>query len=140
MKKFNLKKYYERFKEAGSQASMPAFFKQEYFKSHIIVWLLILGFLTNLIDWVILRIWIKPVDFSIILHYNVYFGVDLIGSYKQTYVLPMIGLILFMVNFLLSVFFYEKKERIASYILLIATLMIQLSLIVASVGIILINY
>jgi hypothetical protein len=140
VKKFNLKKYYEPLKEISLQTKVLAFFKQDYFKSHIIVWLLILGFLTNLIDWVILKIWIKSVDFSIILHYNVYFGVDLMSDYSQVYVLPIIGLVLFIINFLLSVFFYEKKERIASYILLMATLMIQLSLIVASVSIILINY
>jgi hypothetical protein len=139
VKKNNLK-YYGNFTDLNLQAKIAAFFQQEYFKSHIVVWLLILSFLTNLIDWTILKIWIKPVDFSIILHYNVYFGVDLIGNYRQVYVLPTIGLILFMINLLLSMFFYEKKERIASYILLIATLMIQLSLIVVSASIILINY
>lgn len=122
------------------QSKVADFFAQEYFKSHIVVWLLLLGFLTNLINWIILKIWIKPVDFSVILHYNVYFGVDLIGNYAQVYMLPMIGLMLFLINFLLAMFFYEKKERIASYVLLMAAVMIQLSLIVASVSVILINY
>lgn len=116
------------------------FFGQEYFQSHIILWLLILSFTVNLIDWLILRIWVKPVEFSIILHYNVYFGVDSIGNYHQAYVLPAIGLILFLINFFLSLYFYRQKERIASYILLMAMLMIQLSLIVASTSVILINY
>ena len=122
------------------QSGFKSFFAQEYFQSHIVVWLLILSLVANVINWLSLRIWIKPVDFPIILHYNVYFGVDLIGNYGQVFVLPLIGLILFVVNVALSMYFYEQKERIASYILLIATLMIQLSLIVASVSIILINY
>lgn len=138
-KKINLK-HVGHLIEISPQSKVMEFITHEYFKSHIVIWLLILSLTSNLIDWLILKIWVKPVDFSIILHYNVYFGVDSIGDYKQVYLLPIIGLILFLVNLILSVFFYERKERIASYVLLMATLMIQLSLIVASVSVILINY
>ncbi|PIP27362.1 MAG: hypothetical protein COX30_02270 [Candidatus Moranbacteria bacterium CG23_combo_of_CG06-09_8_20_14_all_39_10] len=127
-------------KLTGLNQKIRSFFQQEYFQSHIVFWLLILSLVANIIDWLILKIWIKPVDFSIILHYNVYFGVDQIGSYRQVYLLPMIGLILFIINLVLSMFFYGQKKRIASYILLMATLMIQFSLIVASMSQILINY
>ena len=113
---------------------------RDFFKSHIAIWLLILSFLANAINWIILKIWIKPVEFPIILHYNVYFGVDLLGNYRQTYILPLIGLSLLVINLLLAMYFYAQKERIASYVLLMATLMIQLSLIVASASVILINY
>ena len=127
-------------KLTGLNQKIRSFFQQEYFQSHIVFWLLILSLVANIIDWLILKIWIKPVDFSIILHYNVYFGVDQIGSYRQVYLLPMIGLILFIINLVLSMFFYGQKKHIASYILLMATLMIQFSLIVASMSQILINY
>jgi len=127
-------------KLTGLNQKIRSFFQQEYFQSHIVFWLLILSLVANIIDWLILKIWIKPVDFSIILHYYVYFGVDHIGSYRQFYLLPMIGLILFIINLVLSMFFYGQKKRIASYILLMATLMIQFSLIVASMSQILINY
>ena len=124
----------------GLRNRIGSFFAQEYFKSHIVIWLLILSLAANLADWAILKIWVKPVDFPIILHYNVYFGVDLVGGYRQVYVLPLIGFVLFLINSTLSLYFYGQKERIASYILLMAVLMIQLSLIVASVSVILINY
>lgn len=140
MKKIKSGSFCKYLAEISPQAKIRTFFEHDYFKSHIIIWLLILGLIANLINWIILKIWIKPVDFSVILHYNVYFGVDSFGDYKQIYILPLIGIVLFIINFLLSLFFYEKKERIASYALLIATLMIQLSLIVASVSVILINY
>ena len=120
--------------------AIRSFFTQAYFKSHIVVWLLILSSVANLANWTILKVWVKPVDFPIILHYNVYFGVDSIGSSGQVYLLPLIGLILFTINLILSIYFYKQKERIASYILLMAMLMIQLSLIVASTSLILINY
>jgi hypothetical protein len=117
-----------------------SFFAQEFFKNNIIRWLLIGTVLLNLINWTLLAIFIHPVDFSIILHYNVYFGVDLIGDWWQTYVLPFMGVIFLVVNLILAYKFYKQKERIASYILLLASLMIQLGLIIASVGIVMINY
>lgn len=117
-----------------------SFFAQEYFKSHIVRWLLLLIGVANLANWAALNIFIQPVDLPIILHYNVYFGVDMLGDWKNLFLLPAVGLILFFINFFLSLYFYRRKERIASYLLLIATLMIQLSLIVASASAIIINY
>jgi len=119
---------------------IKAFFADEYFRSHIILWLLVFIFLVNLTNWILLKIFIKPIDFPIILHYNVYFGVDMLGSWKQVYFLPALGLLLLIINLFLSFYFYKKKDRIASYILMIAALMIQLSLLVASASVIIINY
>lgn len=115
-------------------------FAEGYFQSYVVIWLLALSVIANISNWVVLKLFIKPVDFPIILHYNVYFGVDMVGSWKQVYFLPALGIGLFLVNAALSVYFYRQKERIASYLLLLATLMIQLSLIVASVSVIIINY
>ena len=117
-----------------------SFFMQEYFRNAIILWLLALSFLINLANVISLAVLVKPVDFPIILHYNVYFGVDVLDSWEKVYIVPLIGFFLFIVNTLLGLYFYNKKERIASHVLAIANLMIQLSLLVASVGIILINY
>lgn len=117
-----------------------SFFAQEYFRNPLVLWILILSLMANLADWLILKIWIRPIDAAIILHYNVYFGVDVTGEWRQVFWAPAIGLILFGINLLLSIYFYNRKERIASYLLLLAILMIQLSLIVASASVILINY
>ena len=117
-----------------------SFFVQEYFRNVIVVWLLALSFLANLANWIILKIFIQPVDFPIILHYNVYFGVDVLDDWKKAFLMPLIGIFLFVINTFLGLYFYNNKERIASYILSIANLMIQLCLIVASVSVILINY
>lgn len=117
-----------------------SFFAEEYFRSHIVRWLLLFIGVANLANWAALKIFVQPVDLPIILHYNVYFGVDMLGGWKNLFLLPAVGLILFLVNFFLSLYFYRRKERIASYLLLIATLIIQLSLIVASVSVIIINY
>jgi len=117
-----------------------SFFMQEYFRSSIVLWLLALSFVVNIANWISLKIFIQPVDFPIILHYNVYFGVDVLDSWQKVYLVPIIGFFLFLINTFLGLYFYQQKERIASYILAIANLMIQLSLLVASISIILINY
>lgn len=132
----------EKIKNASKDLilDLKSFFIQEYFKNVIVVWLLILSFTANLTDWIILKLLIQPVDFPIILHYNVYFGVDLRENYQQVFGIPLIGLFLFLTNVILSLYVYKKGERIASYLLLMATLMMQINLIVYSLSIILINY
>lgn len=124
----------------GLGVGIRSFFTQEYFRNHIIDWLLILSFVSNLANWILLKIFVKPVDHSIILHYNVYFGVDETGNWKNVWILPSIGLFLLIINLSLSLYFYRNEERIAGYLLLMATLMVQLSLVVAAVSVILINY
>ncbi len=127
-------------KEMSLKVKIRSFFAADYFQSHIVRWLLVFIGVANLANWAALKIFIQPVDLPIILHYNVYFGVDMLGGWKNLFLLPATGLILFLINFFLSLYFYKRKERIAGYLLLIATLMIQLSLIVASVSAIIINY
>jgi len=116
------------------------FAEKDYFQNQILVWLLILSLAGNLANWIILLIFIRPVDFPIILHYNVYFGVDSTGDWKQVYFLPAIGFLLLIINWIFAVYFYKSKERIASYILLIALLMAIFSLLIASISVIIINY
>ena len=124
----------------GLGSRIRSFFAEGFFQNRIVFWLSILSLAANLVDWVILKIFIKPVDFPIILHYNVYFGVDKLGDWNKVFLLPSLGLVLLLTNLFLSRHFYRQKERIASHLLLMATLMLQLSLIVASVSIIIINY
>jgi hypothetical protein len=116
------------------------FFKHEFFKNKVVLWMAISNIILNLVNWLLLWRFIKPIDSSIILHYNVYFGVDMIGNWKAAFILPGIGLMLFFINYLLAFYFYMKLERIACHILLMASLMVQMSLLIASLSVILINY
>jgi hypothetical protein len=116
------------------------FFGQEYFKSRIVIWLLFLGGFLNVINWLILKFFLSSYEKDIILHYNVYFGVDSIGFSRGAYLLPFIGVIILLVNVAFSFYFYIKKERVASYILLITSLMVQISLLISVISVIIINY
>lgn len=115
-------------------------FKREFFKNRIILWIISLSLFLNSANWLAIWYFVEPVDFPIILHYNVYFGVDMTGDWKKIFFLPGMGLLMFFINFFLAFYFFEKSEKIASYILLMAGLMIQTSLIIASFSVILINY
>ncbi len=83
---------------------------------------------------------IKPINFPIILHYNVYFGVDIIGNWWQVYFLPAMGAAFFAINMILAYVFFQSRERIASYLLLLTSFILQVGNIIASSGVIFINY
>jgi hypothetical protein len=135
LKQFELKK---------GKISLPGrvrdFFVADFFGNSIVHWILIGSFFLNIANWVALSIFIRPVDFPIILHYNVYFGVDIIGDWWQAYFLPATGVIMLLINAILAHFFYKRKERIASYLLLLAGFVIQVGIAISSASIILINY
>lgn len=116
------------------------FFTKKYWQSRIVLWLLFSALVGNLADWAIILIFIRPTVPTIILHYNVYFGVDMMGDWRWVFILPGIGLLLLIINNSLAMYFYSNKERIASYILLMAALMVQLSLLIATLSVIIINY
>jgi len=112
----------------------------EFLRNPLAQWLLIMSLFVSVANWVTLAFFIRPVDFPIVLHYNVYFGVDIIGSWWQVYFLPLTGAVIFLTNAVLAHFFYRNKERIVSYVLLFAALAVQVGITIAEVGIILINY
>lgn len=124
----------------GLKKKIRRFFANEFLRNPIAQWLLIASLFINVADWATLAFFIRPVDFPIILHYNVYFGVDIIGGWWQAYFLPFTGTVIFLVNAVLAHFFYGCKERIASYVLLLAALAIQTGIAIAEAGVILINY
>lgn len=116
------------------------FFLQEFFRSSLVHWVLIASLIINIANWGAIAYFIRPVDFPIILHYNVYFGVDIIGDWWQIYYLPLIGLIILLANAILGYVFYQKKERLAAHLLMLATFIVQISIAVAVISLLIINY
>lgn len=88
----------------------------------------------------LLAYFIRPSETPMILHYNVYFGVDLLGIWWQVYMLPFLGTLFFLGHFLLARRFYARSERIACYLMLLSAGMLAFGLLVASVSIAFINY
>ena len=126
--------------ELESKSILKNFFSQEFFRSALVHWILIGSIVLNFANWCLIAFFIRPVDFPIVLHYNVYFGVDVIGAWWQVYFLPLIGLVILLVNSVLGYLFYGQKERIVGHLLLLAAFIVQISLTIAVASVLLINY
>jgi len=72
------------------------------------------------------------------LHYNIYFGIDLIGSWYRIFYIPVAGLLFLTINLVL-IFFLYKKERFLSYLIAACSTLISLGLAVALLLITLLN-
>lgn len=91
--------------------------------------------------WVLTAVKIVPLSAQneyLPLHYNIYFGVDLIGAWYKIFAIPGAGTVFFIVNCALAVVFY-KKEKILSYFVAAANFILSIGLAVALVLIILLN-
>jgi len=123
-----------------TQLKLKTFFSQEFFQSGMIQWSLIGSIIVSLANLGVIIYFMRPVDFPVVLHYNVYFGVDMVGKWWQAYFLPCIGFGVLAVNTTLGYVFYKQKERIVAHLLLLAALVVQCAVSVAVASIIMINY
>ncbi len=92
----------------------------------------------NFIIWIYLIDNYINIDTPIILHYNLFFGVDLLGAYIKVFLLPVSGLVILLINAILGQAFY-KSERLASYLLTFNALMVQILLLISSYLIVRVN-
>lgn len=74
----------------------------------------------------------------IALHYNAVFGVDLLGSWYQVFLLPLIGLGIFIANTLFARQLWEK-EYLLSCLFAVTTIIAEVLLCIAVVFITLLN-
>jgi len=97
-----------------------------------------LSALINALNWIFLLKNQKNSDYPIILHYNLFFGVDYLGDYNKIYTIPFVGVIIITINTILGHLLY-RKEKLASYFLSFNTFIIQTFLLFASYLVIKIN-
>lgn len=83
---------------------------------------------------------IRPNEMPVVLHYNVYFGVDLLGVWWQVYALPALAIFFLALHTFLAWRFYERTERIACYLMLLSAGLLAVGILVASVSVVFINY
>lgn len=111
-----------------------------FFRNEIVQFLLSIASFLVLVNFLLISYFIHPSRSLLVLHYNVYFGVDLQGMWWQFYLLPVMGLFFFLIHSSFAYFFYKNRERIATYILLFFSVLLSFGLIIAVASIILINY
>jgi hypothetical protein len=75
---------------------------------------------------------------SVPLHYNIYFGIDLVGAPRRLFFLPAFGSLVWLLNSCLAYWLYTK-EKVLSHFLVFGALAVQLILILADIFITIIN-
>ena len=110
-----------------------------YVKNKVIGLSFLIGFLLNILLCGYLYFQIKPQEEPFLLHYNIFLGIDLIGSWWQIYYIPILGLIILLINFIIGWLIFIKA-KILCYFLVITALISQIFLIISTIFIILINY
>jgi len=83
--------------------------------------------LINILSWVGVYFLVKAIGTNLaVLHYNVVFGVDLVGDANQFYNLPLFGLIIIILNLLLAALLNKINERLVSFIFLTLAMIINI--------------
>jgi hypothetical protein len=115
------------------------FFWHGFWTDPVIFFSIILAILVNIGLWIALFRTVVPTEAPIILHFNIRFGVDIIGNWRNLFFMPALAAGMLFLNLLLSRFFYYK-ERLVSYLFACTALALQLLMAVGVISLILINF
>lgn len=111
-----------------------------FFKNDIVRILLVLGLFPLLSSFVVLGATIFPINIPLILRYNVYFGVSLLGDWWQVYIFPIAGIFLYLVHLLLARHYYNLRERIPSYLVLLASFFMGSGIMLIAIALGIVNF
>jgi hypothetical protein len=113
----------------------------EFLQNHTVQWILSGTFFVHAASWVLLVLYIRPSELPILLRYNVYLGPDLnyVVPWYEAYGIALVAGIFFLINTVLSSFFFRKHDRFACFIFLFGGLSIQAALLVAVCSLIIVN-
>jgi len=104
--------------------------------------LLIIALVANILDWVATTFLYRALgDNLVVLHYNINFGIDLIGSRNQIFINPLLGLVFLLLDFGLVLFLAKDKHfKFVAHILLNAAVVVNVLLLLAIFSVYLINF
>ena len=88
---------------------------------------LLSALLLNLFMWAYLGWQIQPTEELLILHYTIHFGVDFLGRWLSVFVVPLVGLLFWLVNGA-RVWWFWNRMRILSQCVLAVTVVVQAAL------------
>jgi len=111
---------------------------KEFFKDTTIKTLVISTILLNIGLFLFFYFFIKRSDIPIVLHYNVDWGVDYFGEVKNIFVLPLVGLVIFLLNGVLALRLWFKIKGLA-YFLVATSLISEVFLWLAGIALYIIN-
>ncbi|OIP59825.1 MAG: hypothetical protein COZ29_02150 [Candidatus Moranbacteria bacterium CG_4_10_14_3_um_filter_45_9] len=111
-----------------------------FFDNMIVRTLLGVNVFFCLVSFGLLGYFIRPTENIIVLHYNVYFGVDIQGIWWQVFILPIAGLFFLGGHTFFARRFYDRSLRIASYLMLFSSGLLSIGIVLASASVAYINY
>jgi hypothetical protein len=96
----------------------------------------------NLLNWLLTFLLYRSLGNDLtVLHYNIDFGIDLVGHRGQLFVNPVLGLVLIILNLALLLFFARHKHfKFMSYILWNTAALANIFLLMAGLSVYLINF
>lgn len=95
------------------------------YKDKLAFWLINVSFLFILGNWSLFFIKRIKLDPLAVLHYNIYAGIDTLGSWYWLYAIPLIVLVVSIIDFLLATLLWTKV-RVMSYFLLTTIMIINI--------------
>ena len=110
----------------------------EFLKDTMVKLLMISAILLNIGLFLFFYFFIKRSDIPIVLHYNIDWGVDYFGEVKNIFILPLIGLIIFLLNGVLALRLWFRMKSLAYFIAAI-TLISEIFLWLAGIALYIIN-
>lgn len=111
-----------------------------FFENMIVRTLLGVNVFFCLVSFGLLGYFIRPTENIIVLHYNVYFGVDIQGVWWQVFILPIAGMLFLGGHTFFARRFYNQSERIAAYLMLFSSGLLSIGIVLASASVVFINY
>jgi hypothetical protein len=105
--------------------------KEKFVRNQRVQLPMVIGFVFNLVVWAFLWWKIRPQADPVYLHYNIYFGVDLIGQWYRIFLLPALGFVFYVIDIAIAAFLY-KKSVLLGYVVLWLAVSLQAVLFFAS--------
>jgi hypothetical protein len=112
--------------------------KNKFWKDKFSMFILLTNIFFNISIWLFLIFKLKPSEYPVPLHFNIYFGIDVIDKWTQAFMVPSIGLVVILINLVLSYLVFSKEKFIAQF-LLASSLFVQVLLFLAGISIVVIR-
>ncbi|EKD46168.1 MAG: hypothetical protein ACD_68C00123G0003 [uncultured bacterium] len=90
------------------------------------------GIVVNLLIWFLAYIWFSNFQEMVVLHYNVYFGIDVVDVWWRILFLPLTGLVIWLINIALASLLFKKNKE-SQLIINCVSLLVQIVLLIALV-------
>lgn len=102
-----------------------------YLKEKPVAVMLALALFLNILSFVWLAVRIRPHLGQIFLHYNILFGVDLVGTWYQVFILPAVGFFIIGINATIGWLLFHR-DKFSAHLLNAASVCFQALLLAAS--------